>query len=78
LIFHFRFFFSASDEQDGAYLAKKWSCKEAAKLNSAACFLKIGQYRECLQACNDILKVRSILSPVLSLQNDQRQKKALN
>jgi hypothetical protein len=45
------------DEADGVYLAKKWECKEAIKLNSAACFLKIGQYRECLGACNDILKV---------------------
>jgi hypothetical protein len=48
------------DEADGVYLAKKWECKEAIKLNSAACFLKIGQYRECLGACNDILKVSSL------------------
>jgi hypothetical protein len=45
------------DEADSVYQAKKWECKEAIKLNSAACFLKIGQYRECLGACNDILKV---------------------
>ena len=55
------------DEADSVYQAKKWECKEAIKLNSAACFLKIGQYRECLGACNDILKVSHVSLVVLTI-----------